>query len=93
MFWQIFVVLVLLIPILAIVLDSQVGKALAARLERKSLGDGDGSAQDRLLYLEGEVQRLSKELGRLEDESQFLHKLLADRPDREHLPPGEQDAS
>lgn len=87
MFWQIFVVLVLLIPILAIVLDSQVGKAIAARLERKSIGGGDGGIQDRLVFLEGEVDRLGKEMGRLEEESQFLQKLLAERPERESLPP------
>ena len=91
MFWQIFVVLVLLIPILAIVLDSQVGKAIAARLERKSIGAGEGGVHDRLMFLEGEVDRLGKELGRLEEESQFLHKLLADRPEPEALPPGTQD--
>ncbi len=32
-------ILVLLIPILAIVLDSPVGRALAGRLERKGLGE------------------------------------------------------
>ena len=37
MFWQIILFLALLIPILAIVLDSQVGRALASRLERRSL--------------------------------------------------------
>lgn len=88
MFWQIFVVLVLLIPILAIVLDSQVGKALAARLERKSLGTGEGGVQDRLLFLEGEVDRLGKDLGRLDEESQFLQKLLEERPEPGALPPG-----
>jgi len=92
MFWQIFVVLVLLIPILAIVLDSQVGKALAARLERKSIAGQDGGVHDRLLFLEGEVDRLGKDLGRLEEESQFLQKLLDERPERDALPPGTQDS-
>ena len=92
MFWQIFVVLVLLIPILAIVLDSQVGKALAARLERKSIGAQDGGVHDRLMFLEGEVDRLGKDLGRLEEESQFLQKLLDERPERDALPPGTRDS-
>ena len=34
MFLQLILVLVVLIPLLAIVLDSQVGRALASRLER-----------------------------------------------------------
>ena len=74
------VVLVLLIPILAIVLDSDVGKAIARRLERgnRRSGDGDGGAHDRLAYLESEMERLGREVGRLGEESQFLQKLLAE---------------
>lgn len=90
MFWQILFVLVLLIPILAIVLDSQVGRALASRLERKGLGQPDDLLQERLMYLEGEVERLSKEVGRLDDEGQFIQKLLEERPgDAGALPPGD----
>lgn len=92
MFWQILFVLVLLIPILAIVLDSQVGRALASRLERRSLGQPDDLLQERLMYLEGEVERLSKEVGRLDDESQFLQQLLEERPGGAGaLPPGDND--
>jgi cell division protein FtsB len=92
MFWQILFVLVLLIPILAIVLDSQVGRALASRLERKGLGQPDDLLQERLMYLEGEVERLSKEVGRLDDESQFLQQLLEKRPGgAAALPPGDDD--
>lgn len=91
MFWQILFVLVLLIPILAIVLDSQVGRALASRLERRGLGQPDDLLQERLMYLEGEVERLSKEVGRLDDESAFLQKLLEERPGNHgSLPPGDQ---
>ena len=85
---SIFLILVLLIPILAIVLDSQLGKALASRLERKSLGPGDDGVQERLLFLEGEVDRLSGEVGRLEEESRFLHKLLEEKPAPDALGPG-----
>lgn len=91
MFWQILFVLVLLIPILAIVLDSQVGRALASRLERKGLGQPDDLLQERLMYLEGEVERLSKEVGRLDDESQFLQQLLEKRSGSSGaLPPGDE---
>jgi hypothetical protein len=91
MFWQIVFILVLMIPILAIVLDSQVGRALAARLEGRALGEPSDLAADRIAYLEGEVDRLSSEVLRLDEESQFLHKLLAEQPEREALPPGDRD--
>ena len=81
------VVLVLLIPILAILLDSDVGKAIARRLERGKRALGDTGSHDRLVYLESELERLGKEVGRLEEESQFLHKLLAEHTDPDALPP------
>lgn len=93
MFWSIIFILVLLIPILSIVLDSQVGQALASRLERKGLSAADGAAAERLAFLEGEVERLGKDVDQLREESQFLHKLLAERPvERGALPPAGDDA-
>ena len=93
MFWQIILFLALLIPILAIVLDSQVGRALASRLERRSLEQPDDLMGDRLGYLEGEVDRLSQDLANLEEESRFLHQLLDERPGGAgELPPGDQDS-
>ncbi|UCC26882.1 MAG: hypothetical protein JSU98_07195 [Gemmatimonadales bacterium] len=76
---QLIILLVLLIPILAIVLDSQLGRALAARLEGRSIPAGDKVTHERIAYLEGEVERLGSELTRLEEESEFLHKLLTER--------------
>jgi len=87
---QMIFILVLLIPILAIVLDSPVGRALAGRLERRNLESGDDVTAERLSYLEGELERLTTEVRRLEEESQFLHKLLTERPASEALPPGER---
>ena len=83
---QLIVVLILMIPILAIVLDSDVGKAIARRLERRSLTDADGGAHERLVYLESELERLGQEVGRLDEESQFFQKLLAERSDPDALP-------
>ena len=83
--------LVLLIPILAIVLDSPVGRALAGRMERRGLSSGaDDVTSERLTYLEGEVERLTTEMRKLEEESQFLNSLLTERPASEALPPGDQ---
>ena len=80
--------LVLAIPLLAIVLDSPLGQALAARL-KDSAPEALPGESDRVLYLEGEVDRLSTEVQRLAVEGQFLHKLLTEREPREALPSGE----
>lgn len=86
------VVLALLIPIIAIVLDSDVGRAIARRLERGSRRADPGAEDDlRLRLVESEVERLSREVARLGEESQFLHRLLADGSEERALrPPGDQ---
>ena len=91
MFLQLILVLVVLIPLLAIVLDSQVGRALASRLERRGLEGGSDITAERIAFLEGEVERLSTELERLDEESQFVHKLLVERNEAEgaRLAPGD----
>ena len=81
------VVLALLIPILAIVLDSRLGKAIAARIERRNFAGGDRAAHERLGFLEGEVERLGREVERLDEEGRFMQKLLADRQEPDTLPP------
>lgn len=86
MLWLI-VLVVLMIPLTAIVLDSRLGQAMASRLERR---EGAGGApeitQERIVYLEGELERLDQEVRRLEEESRFMQKLLSDRPERPALP-------
>ena len=87
MFLQLILILVVLIPLMAIVLDSQVGRALASRLERRGLGEPQDLMAERVAYLEGEVERLTGEIGRIGEESQFLHQLLAERdPEAKQLP-------
>lgn len=77
----------LMIPLTAVILDSQVGRALAARLEKdRDLGDVAGSR--RLAALEAEVERLAREMQRLDEESAFLHRLLEGKSPPE-LPPGD----
>jgi len=94
MFLQLILVLVVLIPLLAIVLDSQVGKALAARLERRGLDASGDISAERIALLEGEVERLTSEILRLDEQSEFVTKLLTERQ-TEHgaaLPPGDDSA-
>ncbi|MGD2047641.1 MAG: hypothetical protein PVJ80_07085 [Gemmatimonadota bacterium] len=91
---QLILILVVLIPLLAIVLDSQVGKALAARLERRGLNAPGDVTAERIAYLEGEVERLTSEVERLDEQSEFVTKLLTERsPEQEAaLPPGDDSA-
>ncbi len=95
MFLQLILVLVVLIPLLAIVLDSQVGRALASRLERRSLDSPADLTAERIAFLEGEVERLSAEVQRLDEEGRFVHELLTERKEAEGaaLPPGDDDAA
>ena len=93
MFLYLILLLVVLIPLLAIVLDSQVGKALAGRLERRSLDVPSDLGGERMAFLEGEVERLSSEIERLDEQSEFVHKLLTERTEQEAaLPPGDDPA-
>lgn len=81
----------LMIPLTAVILDSQVGRAIAGRLERDREVGGDASMTRRLGVLESEVERLSHELQRLDEESAFLQRLLSERPEPEGLlPPGDR---
>lgn len=88
-FWLV-VLVIMLIPLSAVVLDSRLGQALATRLER---GEGPGGApeitQERIAFLEGEVERLGSELLRLEEESRFMQDLLKGRQERRALPEGD----
>lgn len=80
----------LMIPLTAVILDSQVGRAIAARLEK---GKDPVEGGSRIAALEAEVDRLGKEVSRLDEETAFLHKLLETRSHPpEVLPPG-ADAS
>ncbi|MDH5759119.1 MAG: hypothetical protein OEZ65_05970 [Gemmatimonadota bacterium] len=79
MFLYLILTLVVLIPLLAIVLDSQVGRALASRLEGRSLSGSGGIDAERLAFLEGEVDRLGREIERLNEEGEFVQKLLTER--------------
>lgn len=78
----------LLIPLTAVVLDSQVGRAIAGRLE--SARNMSGSLPERVALLEGEIERLGREVDRLNEESAFLQRLLEEKPTPEGLlPPGD----
>jgi hypothetical protein len=86
-----FLLVALLIPILGIVVDSPIGRALARRLEGPQETPPDVLAlAKRVELLEAEVDDLSRGLQSLQDENAFLQRLLADPSSRSTLPPPPQ---
>lgn len=75
MIWAFVIVLVLLIPILAIVIDSQVGQALANRISR-SVPDGAEDLASRIESLEADMRYLSESFESLSEETKFVRSLL-----------------
>jgi len=86
------IILVLLIPLLAIVLDSQVGQALANRISGSTTRDEDARIAERTQALEDSVLYLTQAVENLEEEAAFVRSLLEDADRGElprHLEPGE----
>ena len=83
------IILALMIPLVAVILDSQLARALAARLERDG-GASGAMLGERVAALESEIERLTAEIERLGDQGEFLHRLLEERPAAERtLPSGD----
>jgi len=77
----------LLIPIMGIVVDSPIGRALARRLEGpRDVPPGLDELARKVDLLEAEVDDLNKSVQTLQDENQFLQRLLSDGPTRPTLP-------
>ena len=89
LFWALMVViLILMIPLLAIVIDSQIGQALARRIAREP---PPGELEARVDALEGELKYLGESVESLRDEAVFIRSLVEGRSEPEAaLPPGEQ---
>ncbi len=89
--WAVIIGLVLMIPILAIVLDSSVGQAWAKRIAR---GEKDGTSPEteaRVQELQAEVKYLTESMESLRDETEFVRRLIegTDEGDTSRLGPGE----
>lgn len=77
----------LLIPIMGIVVDSPIGRALARRLEGpQEVPPGLAELAKKVELLEAEVDDLTRSVQSLQDENTFLQRLL-DSPQRSGLPP------
>jgi hypothetical protein len=86
--WIVLLVLLvaLMIPIIGIVIDSPIGRALARRLEGpQQVPPALEDLAKKVDLLEAEVDDLTRTVKGLEEESQFLHRLL--ESPRPTLPP------
>ncbi len=87
--WALVLLVVLMIPLLAIVIDSEFGRALARRIARET-PEIDGQLQERISSLEGEVRYLTESLEAVRDETGFLRSLLDEESvESRILPPGD----
>ncbi|HZI74549.1 MAG TPA: hypothetical protein VFD73_11140 [Gemmatimonadales bacterium] len=78
----------LLIPIIGILVDSPIGRAMARRLEGpEQPSSGMSDLSKRVELLENEVDDLMRSVQTLQEENAFLQRLLGDPSQRVTLPP------
>ncbi len=83
-----FLLVALMIPVLSILLDSPVGRALARRVEGPEAPPPPLSdLAKRVELLESEVDDLTRTVEGLKDENAFLQRLIEDAPVRPAIPP------
>jgi hypothetical protein len=84
----VFLAIALLVPTMAILVDSPIGRALARRLEGpQDIPPGLADLAKKVDLLEAEVDDLVRTVQNLQDENTFLQRLLTDSPQRSTLPP------
>jgi hypothetical protein len=94
--WLLVVVLLvaLMVPITAILLDSPLGRSMARRLEGRAEGDGahgDGGGgasvrqlEQRVEALETDLEEVNRSLSGMREELQFVQRLLEDPAKKKH---------
>ena len=81
-------VLIIMIPVLAIVIDSPVGQALARRIS--SGGEGERDVGSKIEAMEADIRYLTETVESLRQESEFLRSLMEGKsPDTPRLEPGD----
>jgi hypothetical protein len=82
-------IIVLLVPIMAIMMDSPIGRALARRLEGPVEAAPPPLVElaKKVQLLEAEIDDLHRSVEVLQEENQFMQKLLEDGGRRQALPP------
>ena len=86
--WALVILVMLMIPLLAIVIDSEFGRAIARRISRDE-PSGSADATARIEQLEGEVRYLSESVESLREETRFMRSLLEKKAETRGLPPGD----
>lgn len=85
---ELVLLLVLIIPILAVLTDSPLGRALARRLEGPKAPPPElTELADRLEVLSGEVDELTRTVETLKEENLFFQRLLEEGGGRHPEPP------
>lgn len=88
MFLGLILLVALMIPIIGIVIDSPIGRALARRLEgAEPVPTSLTDLARKVELLEGEVDDLNRSVQLLQEENQFLQRLLEDGSARPSVPP------
>jgi hypothetical protein len=83
-------IVALLIPIMGILIDSPIGRALARRLEGpQEIPPALSELAKKVELLEAEVDDLTRSVQSLQDDNAFLQRLLGDSTPRATLPPHE----
>ena len=81
-------IVALLIPIMGIVVDSPIGRAIARRLEGpEAAPPGMAELAKKVELLEADVDDLTRSVQTLQDENAFLQRLLSEPSPRSTLPP------
>lgn len=88
MFLGVILLIALLIPIMGLIIDSPIGKAIARRLEGPEVAPPNLADLAREVeLLRGEVDDLQRNVQSLQEENQFLQRLLEEKPGSSALPP------
>ena len=87
--WAFVILVVLMIPLLAIVIDSELGRAFARRISGDPGAAGDEGLAGRVEQLEADIRYLTESLESLREETTFLQSILEEKPGSRSLPPGD----
>ncbi|HXM37155.1 MAG TPA: hypothetical protein VN908_00685 [Gemmatimonadales bacterium] len=85
----IILIVALLIPVAAILVDSPLGKSVARRMEGRAEGPAPElrDMQRKVELLETELEDLSRSVAGMRDEIQFVQRLLEDPRRKKPTPP------